>query len=381
MGTYIGLGVMGEISDVSYNTLVSTTHNLIRLETLRMANDAVSNAIAQLPINKYYNTLEDIIHASMDGSKIETQIDTYNARHSSKYFGLNKGVSAITLVANHIPINAQIIGAHEHESHFVFDLLFNNTSGISPNILSTDTTGSNAVNYAILYLFDYTFAPRYKDTSSKIDKIYGFQAASAYVGLPIQPVRKINAQLIVEEWEQIKKIMLSLATKSTTQSIIIGKLSAYERRNRTKSALCEFDHIIQSIHLLKYIDDIQYRQNIQKALNRGESYNRLRRAVTYANGGKLRVRTEMSQHIYNECSRLLTNNIILYNARLLSKLLAKLETTEAKEEIEQLKRISPVAWRHINIYGKYEFMKASTNTPMDILINQMNIHAVEDGHA
>jgi hypothetical protein len=74
--------------------------------------------------------------------------------------------------------------------------------------------------------------------------------------------------------------------------------------------------------------------------------------VTYANGGKLRVRTEMSQHIYNECSRLLTNNIILYNARLLSKLLAKIETTGVKEEIEQLKRISPVAWRHINIYGK-----------------------------
>jgi hypothetical protein len=38
------------------------------------------------------------------------------------HFGLKKGVSAYTLVANHVPINARIIGTHEHESHFVFDL-------------------------------------------------------------------------------------------------------------------------------------------------------------------------------------------------------------------------------------------------------------------
>jgi len=36
---------------------------------------------------------------------------------------LKKGVSAYTLVANHVPCNARIIGTHEHESHFVFDIL------------------------------------------------------------------------------------------------------------------------------------------------------------------------------------------------------------------------------------------------------------------
>ena len=378
MGTYIGLGEMGEISDISYNSLASTSHSLIRLETLRLANDKVSNAIAKLAICKYYNIMDEIIHASTDGSKIETMIDTFNSRHSSKYFGVNKGVSAMTLVANHIPINAKLIGAHEHESHFIFDLLFNNTSDIRPNILSTDTHGANAVNFAILYLFDYIFAPRYKDTGSKLDNIYGFRHKRAYADMSIQPVRKINTQLIIDEWEQIKKIMLSLATKSTTQSIIIGKLSAHERTNRTKSALCEFDNIIRSIHLLKYIDDMGYRQSIQKALNRGESYHKLRRAISYANGGKLRVQTEMSQQIYNECGRLLANNIILYNARLLSKFLATLEKSGNKAEIEQLKRISPVAWRHINIYGHYEFNRAFAGLPMDDLVAKMNLNFNQD---
>ncbi len=38
--------------------------------------------------------------------KFETQIDTINARHSPKYFGLGKGVTAYTLVANNVPVNA-----------------------------------------------------------------------------------------------------------------------------------------------------------------------------------------------------------------------------------------------------------------------------------
>src|SRR6516162_10771318 len=34
-------------------------------------------------------------------------------------FTLKKGVSAYTLVLNHAPINAKVIGTHEHESHYV----------------------------------------------------------------------------------------------------------------------------------------------------------------------------------------------------------------------------------------------------------------------
>jgi hypothetical protein len=36
-----------------------------------------------------------------------------------------------------VPINARVIGTHEHESHCVFDLPFNNTSDIKPERHST----------------------------------------------------------------------------------------------------------------------------------------------------------------------------------------------------------------------------------------------------
>ena len=46
------------------------------------------------------------------------------------------------------------------------------------------------------------------------------------------------------------------------------------------------------------------------APNRGESYHKLVRAVAYANGGKLRVRTDQEQQLWSECSRLLANCIM-----------------------------------------------------------------------
>jgi TnpA family transposase len=49
---------------------------------------------------------------------------------------------------------------------------------------------------------------------------------------------------------------------------------------------------------------------VQKALNRGEAYHRLRRAVAFVNGGKFRVKTEAEQQLWNECSRLIPNATI-----------------------------------------------------------------------
>ena len=54
-GTNMGLGRMRDISDISYHALATTSENFIRLETLREANDRVSNATAELPIFRQYD--------------------------------------------------------------------------------------------------------------------------------------------------------------------------------------------------------------------------------------------------------------------------------------------------------------------------------------
>lgn len=369
-GTNMGLGRMGEISDIRYPSLSATSDNFIRLETLKEANDRISNAITELPIFHHYD-IDDTIHSSSDGQKFETQINTMNSRHSPKYFGLKKGIVSYTMVANHIPVNARIIGANEHESHYVFDILYNNTTDIQPKMHSTDTHGTNEVNFSILHFFGYQFAPRYKDIYGTVSRsLYGFQHPSQYGDILIKPVRKINTDLIIEEWENIQRIVLSLALKTTTQSIIVGKLSAYARKNKTKRALWEYDNIIKSLYFLDYIDSPPLRRNVQRTLNRGESYHKLRRAVSHANFGKLRFKTEQEQQIWNECSRLIANCIIYYNASILSNILTYRENQGQDSDV--LKQISPVAWQHINLYGHYEFNKLHESVNMESIIQELN---------
>jgi TnpA family transposase len=235
--TNIGLGRMADISNLTYQELSTTAGNFIRLETLKEANDRIANATARLPIFRHFD-IDEAVHSSSDGQKFEAAIPTINARHSAKYFGLKKGVVAYTLLANHVPLNARIIGANEHESHFVFDVLFNNATDILPVLHSTDTHGTNQVNFALLHLFGYRFAPRYRNVRSKVEKaLYGFRHPSQYKDFPIKPVRCIRDGLIVSEWPNIERILLSLALKTTTQSVIVAKLSAYRRKNGTKRAL------------------------------------------------------------------------------------------------------------------------------------------------
>src|SRR4029077_11042416 len=87
------------------------------------------------------------------------------------------------------------------------DLLHNNTTDIKPERHSTDTHGTNQLNFWILRVFGYQFAPRYRDLHKKIDGLIGFQHPKHYVDCLIKPGRKAYGELICKEWPNIQRIM------------------------------------------------------------------------------------------------------------------------------------------------------------------------------
>ncbi|MGF6766250.1 TnpA family transposase [Paraburkholderia sp. GAS33] len=367
MGTNMGLRKTAEVSGLSYASMVTTSRNYLRPETLHAANDAISNATAGLPAFHLFD-IRDELHSSSDGQRFETQIDTFNARYSPKYFGLEKGISSCTVVANHVPVNTNIIGTHEHESHYVFDVLYNNTSDIQPERHSTDTHGTNQVNFWTLYTFGYQFAPRYRDLHKKITGLTGCHHPGHYSEKwLIRPSRKSDDELIIREWPNVQRIMASLAQKDVTQSTIVRKLSSYARQNQTKKALRELDNLCRTLYILEFIDDVGLRQSVQKALNRGEAYHRLRRAIAFVNAGKFRIQTEAEQQIWNECSRLIANAIIHYNTALLSRVYEQKRAAGDHDAMALIAGMSPVAWQHINLFGSFEFSPADASVDIDAL--------------
>jgi len=353
-GTNYGLYGMANISDRAYDQLKSVQANYLRPETLNNANDVINNAIAKLAIFKHYNIQEDLVHASADGQKFECRLETFKTRYSSKYFGTNKGVSALTLIANHAALNAKVIGSNEHESHYIFDLLQSNTSEVQPDVLSTDTHGVNHVNFALLDLFGYTFAPRYARFGKVIEKMFNINEGKSD-GIKLSLKKPIDTELIIEHWDTIQRIVISLQEKRTTQAILVRKLSGYNQNHPLLQALTEYNRMIKAMYLLDYIDDASLRGYVQRALNRGEASHQLRRAIASVNGNRFRGSSDYEISLWNECARLLTNAIIYFNSTILTHLLTYFESIGDEKRLETTKQVSPVAWHNINLNGTYSF--------------------------
>jgi len=332
-----GIYGMAQISDRTYDQLSTIQANYLRLETLSAANDNINNATAKLPIFKHYNIQEDVIHASADGQKFEARRETFKTRYSSKYFGTQKGVSAMSLIANHAAINARVIGANEHESHYIFDLLMNNSSEIIPDVLSTDTHGVNHVNFALLDLFGYNFAPRYAQVGRVINDMFDVKEGNDQ-RIELRLKKAINTKRIRQHWDTIQRIAVSLKERKTTQATLVRKLSGYKSNHPLLEALTEYNRLVKANYLLNYIDDASLRNYVQRALNRGEAYHQLRRAISNVNGDQFRGSSDEEIQLWNECARLVTNAIIYFNSSILSQLLTSFEHQNDDKRIQIVKQ-------------------------------------------
>jgi hypothetical protein len=97
----------------------------------------------------------------------------------------------------------------------------------------------------------------------------------------------------------------------------------------------------------------------------------LHKAVSFANFGKLRFKTEGEQQIWNECGRLIANCIIFYNTTILSGVLRHQAEQGDASSVNSLEQVSPVAWQHINFYGRYEFTKTIQPIDIDAIVQEL----------
>ena len=73
----------------------------------------------------------------------------------------------------------------------------------------------------------------------------------------------------------------------------------------------------------------------------------------------------------------LTNCIIAYNATILSDLLQHHQRAGNTHQSEILRRVSPVAWQHINFHGRYEFNKPPQIVDVASLVQQLAQYDIE----
>lgn len=226
---------------------------------------------------------------------------------------------------------------------------------IKSDIHSTDSHGFTEVVFAVTHLLGFTFAPRLKKLSKH--RLYSFEKRKVYEnqGFQILPKAYIDTKLIEENWDQILRFVATIKLKRTSASQLFKRLNSYSNQHPLYQALKEFGKIIKTLFILRYVDDPELRQSIEKQLNKIEHAQRFAKAIAFGNGQEISQAEKEDQEITAECRRLIENSVICWNYLYLTHKLTKSIPSEKTELLKALKEGSIITWRHVNFYGEYDF--------------------------
>jgi TnpA family transposase len=322
----------------------------LRAETLVRANARLVDYQSTLALAKKWGGGEV---ASADGMRFLTPVRTINAGPNRKYFPASKGITWYNFLSDQFSgFHGIVVPGTLRDSIFVLEGLLEQQTGLKPTEIMTDTAGASHMVFGLFWLLGYQFSPRLADAGEavfwRIDK-------SADYGLLNDLARGIiNTHRIEQHWDDMLRIAGSLKLGTIQASELIRSLLKSDRPSSLAQAIIEVGRINQTLYLLNYIDDEDYRRRILTQLNRGEGRHAVARVICHGQRGEIRKRYREGQEDQLGALGLVTNAVVLWNTIYMQAGLDHLKKSQAISK-EDEERLSPLVNGHINVLGHYSF--------------------------
>ncbi|RYY75443.1 MAG: Tn3 family transposase [Gammaproteobacteria bacterium] len=359
LGAQIGTRKLAKLSRaIKDATLESTTLSYFGLDNLHRASDAIVRFVNRLPLSSLFEN-EYGMQTSSDGQKYSVGKESFNANFSFKYGGRDRVLSAYTFTdARGLFPYSMVISGAEREAHYMIDGLLKNDV-VKSDMHSTDTHGYTEAVFGMSYLMKFSFAPRIKNVHNQ--QLYAMKYRSVYKQkkYPVLPDKRIDADLIRQHWDGILRLIVSVKLGEVTASQIFKRLNSYSSdSNPLYNALKELGRIPKTTYILRYIDDLDLRKAVHKQLNKGESGNRLDRALAIGRHDYAQTLKE-DQQIAECCKRILKNVVVCWNFMYVSsKLVGATNPSERNAILEKVRVSSLLAWEHFILHGEFDFSDA-----------------------
>jgi len=382
-GCNIGIHKMEKISRNRSRVKLSNVINwYFSQENIDDANSRIIDFMNSMELPNVYLGEDNKIHTSSDGQKVSVAVDSLLASHSFKYFGKGKGVSVYSFIDNrNFPFYARVNSPADSESTYMFDGLLHNET-IESDIHSTDSHGQSEAGFALAYLLGFKLAPRIAKLSDCT--LYSFERKEIYIDrdYKVLPDKYCNLKLTEKHWDEILQFVATIKLKVSTPSELFRRLNSYSKQHPLYVALKELGRVVRTIFILKYINDLGFRQAIGKQINKVENSNKFSNAIAVGEK-ELQYGTKEEMDFVVGCRRLIKNALICWNYLYLSKKINEETSVERKKEmIESIRSGSIVTWKHFNLEGFYDFaddqIKDSYNLLNHIMINLNKIHHYEN---
>ena len=348
--TNLGLARTADACGIGYDTLAWTQEWYVREEILRAANLALIDYHQQLPLTPLFGsgTL-----SSSDGQRFPTKGKSITARALGRYFA-DEGVSTYTHITDqHIVYGTKVIVATDREASCVLDEILGNQADLPITEHATDTHGASLLNFALFDLCGLQLSPRIRDlgkitlyrTTSRAEACDTYWLAGPLL------TRRINTQLITDNWDEMLRLAASLKYGHVTASLIVAKLSRADRQNTLAAALKEYGALCRTLYAARYLSRPDYRRKIARQLNKGESTHALRRDIFYAHEGAIRRRHLQHQSEQAWCLTVAANAVTAWMTEYPGLAIEYMRTQGRLVDEMLLTHISPAQSEGIGLVG------------------------------
>ncbi len=356
--------LLAEACNIGLEPLISESHpalsrsrlswvqqNYVRLETIRKANARLVDAQAAIPLARTWGGGEV---ASADGLRFVVPVRTLNAGPNPKYFGISRGLTYYNFDTDQFTeFHGIVIPGTLKDSLFILDGLLEHETSARPKEIIADTGAYSDVVFGLFYLLGYQFSPRLADAGES--RFWRLDKKADYGVLNSVARHQLSRKLIEQNWDDLLRVAGSLLQGPVTASDFMRTLQHSKNPSTLSKSIAELGRIAKTLYLLAYIDDEGYRRRILTQLNRHEARHNLARAVFHGKRGEIRKRYREGQEDQLGALGLVVNAIVLWNTLYMNEALKKIAEEGFEIRRQDLVRLSPLEFNHINFLGRYHF--------------------------
>ncbi len=343
--------VRGDVAALRRSRLSWVKQNFIRAETLTAANAALVAAQNAIPLAHGWGGGEV---ASADGLRFVVPVRTIHSGPNPRYFGRERGVTWYNLASNQFTgLNAITVPGTLRDSLHLLAVVLEQETELQPTEIMSDTAGYTDTIFGIFHLLGYQFSPRIADVGGS--RFWRVDRKADYGVLNDLASNKINMKLIAEQWDDLLRLAGSLKLGVVQAAGLTRTLQTNDRPTRLARGLQELGRLVKTLYLLRYIDDEQYRRRILVQLNRGEGRHQLARIIFHGKRGELRQRYREGQEDQLGALGIVVNLVVLWNTIYMDAALNRLRAEGHQVLPEDVARLSPLSFKHINMLGRYAF--------------------------
>ena len=350
-GMNIGPTKMAQACDFSEQELMQSAEWHIREETLRQAIAELDNFVLHHPFSSHWGSG---IASSSDGLRVPVVVNAPNAVYNARHFWYRRGITIVAHAADiWMPFYPQVM-QDTSEALYVIDALCHHETDFDIQEHYTDTAGATYHVFALCRMLGFRFAPRIRGITKKY--LYTVEPLTADNAL--QPLIRgtIESDLVVPNWDEMRRLSASIRHGSVSASLMMRKLASYPKQNQLALAFREMGKLERTIFALNYLLDRTLQRRNLRGLNKGEAiWSAARAIINVGREGEMYDRDFDAQLNRASSTMLLVAMLSAWNTVYLDKIVSTLRAKGEEIPCEYLTHISPLGWQHVNLLGRYEF--------------------------